>query len=72
MHRVAGSLRLDMSLDVGQSFILVANLFSWTSPEPLIPVQGGLDYSKSWGAVDGFNTGRLRIELPEGITLACQ
>ena len=73
MERVAGSVRLDMSLDVGQSFILVVNLFSWTSPEPLIPVVGGrLDYSESWGAVDGFNTGRLRIELPEGITLAGQ
>lgn len=72
MDRVAGSVRLDMNLDVGQSFILVANLFSWTSPEPLIPIQGGLDYSESWGAVDGFNTGRLRIELPEGFALAGQ
>lgn len=70
MELVAGTVRLDMSLDVGQSFILVANLFSWTSPEPLIPVSGALDYSESWGAVDGFNTGMLRIELPEGYSLA--
>ena len=69
MERVAGTVRLDMSLDVGQSFILIANLFSWTSPEPLIPVSGGLNYSESWGAVDGFNTGRLRIDCP-GLSLA--
>lgn len=70
MDGVAGSVRLDMSLQVGQSFILIANLFAAASPEPLIPVVGGLDYSQSWGAVDGFNTGRLRIELPEGYSLA--
>jgi len=72
MELVAGSVRLDMSLDVGQSFILIANLMSWTTPEPLIPVVGGLNYSESWGAVDGFNTGALRIELPEGFALAGQ
>lgn len=72
MDLVAGSVRLDMNLAVGQSFILVANLFSWATPEPLIPVVGGLDYSESWGAVDGFNTGTLRIELPEGYALAGQ
>ncbi len=54
MERVAGTVRLDMSLPVGQSFILVANLFASTSPEPLIPVSGGLNYSESWGAVDGW------------------
>jgi len=70
MGLVAGTVRLDMNLDVGQSFILVANLFSWVTPEPLVPVVGGLDYSESWGAVDGFNTGTLRIELPEGYALS--
>lgn len=70
MELVAGSVRLDMNLDVGQSFILIANLMSWVSPEPLIPRNGDWDYSESWGAVDGFNTGTLRIELPEGFALA--
>jgi hypothetical protein len=70
MDLVAGSVRLDMSLEVGQSFILVANLMAWTSPEPLIPTSGPLNYGESWGAVDGFNTGSLRIELPEGYALS--
>jgi len=69
MDDVAGELRLTMSLLPGQSFQLIANLFAQASPEPLIPVVGALDYSQSWGAVDGFNTGRLGILLPSGYTL---
>ncbi|MDP2869606.1 PEP-CTERM sorting domain-containing protein [Methyloversatilis sp.] len=70
MADVAGELRLTMSLLPGQSFQLIANLFTQVSPEPLIPVSGALDYSQSWGAVDGFNTGTLSILLPQGYALS--
>lgn len=70
MDNVAGELRLTMSLLPGQNFQLIANLFTQVSPEPLIPVSGPLDYSQSWGAVDGFNTGRLSILLPQGYALS--
>jgi len=69
MDDLAGELRVTLPLAPGQSFQLVSNVFANISPEPLIPVSGPLDYSLSWGAVDGFNTGILRIELPEGYSL---
>ena len=70
MDNLAGELRLTMSLLPGQNFQLIANLFTQVSPEPLIPVSGPLDYSQSWGAVDGFNTGTLSILLPQGYALS--
>jgi hypothetical protein len=70
MDLVAGELRLTMSLYAGQNFWLTSNLFAQVTPEPRIPVSGALDYSEAWGAVDGFNTGRLSILLPEGYSLA--
>jgi len=69
MDDLAGELRLTMSLAPGQLFQVVSNVFANVTPEPLTPVTGALDYSQSWGAVDGFNTGTLRIELPEGYAL---
>lgn len=70
MDDLAGELRVTLSLAPGQSFQLISNVFATVSPEPLIPVVGALDYSQSWGSVDGFNTGRVRIELPEGYALS--
>lgn len=69
MDDLAGELRVTLSLAPGQTFQLVSNVFANISPEPLIPVTGSLDYSQSWGSVDGFNTGQLRIEVPEGYAL---
>jgi hypothetical protein len=69
MENVAGMLQLSMSLMPGQSFQLIGNTLAQVNPEPLIPVTRPLDYSQSWGAVDGFNTGRLGIVLPAGYTL---
>lgn len=70
MDDLAGELRITLSLAPGQSFQIISNVFANVSPEPLIPTTGPLDYSQSWGAVDGFNTGTLRIELPEGYSLS--
>lgn len=70
MDDLAGELRITLALAPGQSFQIVSNVFANVSPEPLIPTTGPLDYSQSWGAVDGFNTGTLRIELPEGYSLS--
>lgn len=70
MDDLAGELRLKLSLAPGQLFQVLSNVFANVTPEPLIPTAGPLDYSQSWGAVDGFNTGTLRIELPAGYSLA--
>ncbi len=69
MDDLIGEVRLTVSMSAGQSFQLIANLHAQVNVEPLIPIVGGLDYSQSWGAVDGFNTGRLSIVLPEGYAL---
>lgn len=70
MDDLAGELRLKLSLAPGQLFQVLSNVFANVTPEPLIPTAGPLDYSQSWGAVDGFNTGTLRIELPAGYSLS--
>jgi hypothetical protein len=70
MDGVLGTLQLDMALAPGQSFYFVANMFAQSYSEPLIPVTNPLDYSQSWGTVDGFSTGTLSIVLPEGYSLA--
>lgn len=69
MEDLIGEVRLTVSMSAGQSFQLIANLHAQVNVEPLIPIVGSQDYSQSWGAVDGFNTGRLSILLPQGYTL---
>lgn len=69
MEEVAGFVQLDMMMLPGQRFEIAAHLLAQSYSEPLIPTDGPLDYSQSWGAVDGFNTGTLAIMLPEGFTL---
>lgn len=70
MDDLIGEIRLTVTMDPGQSFVLVNNLSTQVTPEPIHPEAGPpFDYSQSWGAVDGFNTGRLSILLPQGYTL---
>lgn len=69
MDDLIGEIRLTVTMAPGQSFVLVNGLSTQVTPEPILPSTGPFDYSQSWGAVDGFNTGRLSILLPEGYAL---
>lgn len=70
MDDLIGEIRLTVTMAPGQSFVLVNGLSTQVTPEPVHPETGlPFDYSQSWGAVDGFNTGRLSIVLPEGYAL---
>jgi hypothetical protein len=69
MDNLIGEIRLTVSMSAGQSFSLISSMHTQVNAEPLIPIVGSQDYSRSWGAVDGFNTGRLSILLPQGYTL---
>ncbi|WP_018411999.1 PEP-CTERM sorting domain-containing protein [Methyloversatilis thermotolerans] len=69
MDDLIGEVRLTVTMAPGQSFVLTNGLSTQVTPEPILPASGAFDYSQSWGAVDGFNTGRLSILLPEGYAL---
>lgn len=69
MDNLIGEIRLTVSMAAGQSFSLISSMHTQVNTEPLIPIVGAQNYSQSWGAADGFNTGRLSILLPEGYAL---
>ncbi|MCW5624492.1 MAG: PEP-CTERM sorting domain-containing protein [Burkholderiales bacterium] len=69
-HDIAGTLRVDIDLAPGDIFSVVANVLAQVNPEPVPPFSQPFDYSQSAGAVDGLNTGAIRIVVPEGYSFS--